>query len=140
MRDSCLPVLMYDKKKKAAATVHSGWRGTAAKICAAVISDMKNELGTDPGDLICAIGPSIGPCCFQIKSDAVEVFLKNFENFENLKMFIDMGYSMEFPLKVKFLTLSESKNTPALGANPFGLKTLFTINISLARATQKAER
>lgn len=81
----CIPVLMYDKKKKAAATVHSGWRGTAAKICAAVISDMKNELGTDPGDLICAIGPSIGPCCFQIKSDAVEVFLKNFENTDFIR-------------------------------------------------------
>lgn len=81
----CIPVLMYDRGKKAAATVHSGWRGTAAGICSKVISDMTETLGTNPGDLICAIGPSIGPCCFQIKDDAVDIFREGFENTDFIR-------------------------------------------------------
>lgn len=81
----CIPVLMYDRKNHAAATVHSGWRGTAAKITASVISDMQREIGTSPENLICAIGPSIGPCCFQITDDAVRVFGDNFENTDFIR-------------------------------------------------------
>lgn len=76
----CVPVLLYDRKNKAAATIHSGWRGTAAKISAAVIGDMIQTFGTDPQDLIAAIGPSIGKCCFQIQKDAVSEFEKCFED------------------------------------------------------------
>ncbi len=81
----CVPVLMYDSRRKAAATVHSGWRGTAAKICAHVIGDMHEALGTEPGDLVCAIGPSIGQCCFQIRDDAVKVFKENFEDTDFIR-------------------------------------------------------
>ncbi len=69
----CVPVLLYDKRHNAAATVHSGWRGTAARITECVISDMKKSFGTQPKDVLAAIGPSIGPCCFEIQADAADI-------------------------------------------------------------------
>lgn len=78
----CVPIILYDKNRHAAASIHSGWRGTAAKITAHVISDMTKSFGTDPSDIIAAVGPSIGPCCFEIKSDAADILSKDFKDTE----------------------------------------------------------
>lgn len=76
----CVPVLMYDVGKDVCATVHSGWKGTAAEICAHVLDTMKKTYETRMSDVICAIGPSIGKCCFQIKEDAVSLFKEKYED------------------------------------------------------------
>ena len=62
----CIPILLYDPVNKAAAAVHSGWRGTVAKILRNVIGKMSSTYGTEPADLLAVIGPGICADCFQV--------------------------------------------------------------------------
>jgi len=58
----------------AVAAVHAGWRGTAARAAVAALNAMKREYGTHPTNVVAAIGPSIGPCCYTVGSDLVDAF------------------------------------------------------------------
>ncbi|MEE1163799.1 MAG: peptidoglycan editing factor PgeF, partial [Lachnospiraceae bacterium] len=62
----CIPILLYDPVNKAAAVVHSGWRGTVAKILRNVIGKMSSTYGTQPAELLAVIGPGICADCFQV--------------------------------------------------------------------------
>ena len=64
----CIPVLLYDPVRRAVGAVHAGWRGTAAGIAARGVEAMVG-LGCQPKDILCAIGPGIGPCCFETHAD-----------------------------------------------------------------------
>ena len=70
----CVPLLLADSVTGAVAAVHAGWRGTAAGAARQAVSAMQSHFGTRPVDLIAAMGPSIGPCCYQVGSDIVEAF------------------------------------------------------------------
>ena len=70
----CIPVLMYDPVNKAAAAVHSGWRGTVQRISSVVVKEMAKTYGTDPENLIAVIGPGIGPDSFQVGPEVVNAF------------------------------------------------------------------
>ena len=70
----CVPVLMADRETGAVATVHAGWRGTSARAVVAALNAMAREFGTRPQNVVAAIGPSIGPCCYQVGSDLVDAF------------------------------------------------------------------
>ncbi len=65
----CAPVLMYDRGSGAVAAVHSGWRGTRAGIAARALEQMAAAFGTKPQDVIAAIGPCIGKCCYEVGED-----------------------------------------------------------------------
>lgn len=65
----CIPVLLYDPVKKAIAAVHSGWRGTSLGIAPKAAAKMAALYGSDPADILAAIGPGIGPCCFETHDD-----------------------------------------------------------------------
>lgn len=65
----CIPVLLYDPVKKAIAAVHSGWRGTSLGIAPKAAAKMTALYGSDPADILAAIGPGIGPCCFETHDD-----------------------------------------------------------------------
>ena len=62
----CVPVLLVDERNRAVAAVHAGWRGTAAQIAAGAVDAMRRRFGTDPRNLHAAIGPAIGPCCYEV--------------------------------------------------------------------------
>ena len=74
----CTPVLLYDRVKRACAAVHAGWRGMAAGVIEAAINAMEASYGTDPADLVAAVGPCIGPCCFEVDEDVADVFRSDF--------------------------------------------------------------
>ena len=65
----CVPILIGDRRTKAVAAAHAGWRGLAARVPAIVIERMAQDLGSDPGDLIVAVGPAIGACCYEVGED-----------------------------------------------------------------------
>ena len=65
----CIPILFYDPVRRCAAAVHAGWRGTAAGIATAAVDRMKNVYGSRPEDILAAIGPGIGPDCFETHED-----------------------------------------------------------------------
>jgi polyphenol oxidase len=70
----CVPLLMADARTGAVAAVHAGWRGTAAGAATAAVGALTREFGSQPDDLVVAIGPSIGPCCYQVGSELVDAF------------------------------------------------------------------
>ncbi len=70
----CVPVFLLDPKKRAVGLVHAGWRGTAAKIAARTVSAMTREFGCRPEDMLAGIGPSIGPCCFEVDAPVRDAF------------------------------------------------------------------
>lgn len=77
----CVPVIIADPEKRAAACVHSGWRGTALGIAAAAVRKMTENYGCDPCNLTAAVGPCIGACCYEVGQDVFDGFTKNNPEF-----------------------------------------------------------
>lgn len=70
----CTPLFFVDTKKKAIGLAHAGWRGTVGKIGQKVIETMIENYGTDPSDLVCAIGPAISKCCYEVDKACADNF------------------------------------------------------------------
>ncbi len=68
----CVPVLLFDPGRPAAAAVHAGWRSTVKKIVQKAINRMSEEFGSEPSRLIAAIGPAIGPECYEVDEPVME--------------------------------------------------------------------
>jgi polyphenol oxidase len=79
----CVPVFIVDKAKKIIAVVHAGWRGTALGISSKVIRLMQHQYGSLPRDILAAIGPSIGRCCYEVDNATAEALgaQRNKESF-----------------------------------------------------------
>jgi hypothetical protein len=76
----CVPVLLVDPKKRAVAAIHAGWRGTLQRIVTKAIGKMHLQFGTKPADLLAAIGPSIGGCCYEVGTEVAVEFQSQFPN------------------------------------------------------------
>ena len=70
----CVPVLLADPVSRSVAAIHAGWRGTAHYIVQAAIQSMAVEFGTQPKDIRAAIGPCIGPCCYEVGPEVATEF------------------------------------------------------------------
>jgi YfiH family protein len=62
----CVPVLIHDPARGVVAAVHAGWRGAVAGIIPRTFSVMRQRFGSDPRSLLIGIGPSAGPCCYEV--------------------------------------------------------------------------
>ena len=71
----CTPILLHDPVTGAVGAVHAGWRGTAADIAGKTVEAMQDNFGCDPANLCAAIGPNIGPCCFETDRDVPDGML-----------------------------------------------------------------
>jgi polyphenol oxidase len=74
----CVPILLADVRRHAAAAVHAGWRGTLARIVMKTLGRMRAEFGTKPRDVIAALGPAIGPCCYEVGPEVAQAFSGQF--------------------------------------------------------------
>lgn len=70
----CTPLFFVDSVKNAIGLAHAGWRGTVEKIGEEVIRKMAENYDTDPKDLICAIGPAISKCCYEVDKGCADNF------------------------------------------------------------------
>lgn len=102
----CVPVVIIDPKNKAIGVAHAGWRGTYEKICKNTIEEMIKNYNSNAEDLICVIGPSIGPCCYEVSKDLVEKFNANLVNYAGKfhtvkegKYYLDLWKINELTLK-----------------------------------------
>jgi purine-nucleoside/S-methyl-5'-thioadenosine phosphorylase / adenosine deaminase len=70
----CAPILLADRRLGVVAAVHAGWRGTVKRVGPAGVEALRREFGSDPGDLVAAIGPCLGQCCGEVGEEVVEAF------------------------------------------------------------------
>ena len=75
----CVPLFFVDPVQKAIGLSHSGWRGTVGKIGKITVETMRKEYGTDPADVLAAVGPSICQECYEVSEDVIEQFRINYE-------------------------------------------------------------
>ncbi|MGI5971066.1 MAG: peptidoglycan editing factor PgeF [Oscillospiraceae bacterium] len=68
----CTPIFLHDPVKRAIAAVHAGWRGTALDIAGKAVREMSRVYGSKPYDIVAAVGPAIGKCCFETDYDVPE--------------------------------------------------------------------
>ena len=71
----CTPLLFHDPVTGAVGAAHAGWRGTAADIAGKTVKAMTDAFGCDPANIRAAIGPNIGPCCFETDADVPEAMV-----------------------------------------------------------------
>jgi hypothetical protein len=80
----CVPVLIADVRNRVVAAFHAGWRGTAQRIVEHGVNTMRLDYDSQPQDLVAAIGPSIGPCCYSVGDEVREQFEANFSYANDL--------------------------------------------------------
>lgn len=71
----CVPLYFFDPVKRVIALAHAGWRGTAARIGQLMVERLVQEFDCQPKDILAAIGPSIGPCCYEVDETVREQIL-----------------------------------------------------------------
>jgi hypothetical protein len=74
----CVPLLLFDPVKRVSAVIHAGWRGTVQHITSNTIQTMIHHFGCNPADILAGIGPSIGPCCYEVGEEVINVVEQSF--------------------------------------------------------------
>ncbi len=70
----CVPIFLLDPVNKVVALAHAGWKGTALRIGRKTVEEMAATFGTDPRDCLAGVGPSIGPCCYEVDEKVISHF------------------------------------------------------------------
>lgn len=70
----CTPLFFVDTKQKAIGLAHAGWRGTVGRIGEKVVNKMTELYGTNPTDIVAAIGPAISVCCYEVDKPCADNF------------------------------------------------------------------
>jgi YfiH family protein len=74
----CLPILLFDPVKRVAGAVHAGWKGTVKRVAIEAVEALTKRFGSSPGDIVAALGPSIGPCCYRVDDKVTREFKSAF--------------------------------------------------------------
>lgn len=71
----CVPILLYDPVSRAVGAVHAGWRGTAKEILKSTVKTMEHAFGSDPQNILVAIGPAIRWCCYEVGREVLNAVM-----------------------------------------------------------------
>ena len=80
----CLPIILVDRKRRTVGVFHAGWRGTVKRIAEKGVGEMRKEFGSDPRDIVAAIGPGIQSCCYEVGDEVRRKFEMQFAYADNL--------------------------------------------------------
>jgi len=105
----CVPILLVDPKNRAVAAVHAGWRGTLARILEKTVGELHAQCKSDPSDLLAAIGPSIGPCCYEVGAELVTQFSSQFADSHE---YFDEPRTGEEPNPLQWLNMMPPGHQP----------------------------
>lgn len=97
----CAAIVFFDPVHRAVGIAHAGWRGTVARIAARTVETMQSAFGSKPHELIVGIGPSIGPCCYEVGSEVIDAVAAAFpDQTEELLVEPDMASAGSFRASV----------------------------------------
>lgn len=80
----CVPIIILDPVKEVVALAHGGWKGTVKKIGHKTILNLEQEFGSNPEDILVGIGPSIGPCCYEVDDYVINLLKQSFDYWNQL--------------------------------------------------------
>ena len=123
----CIPVLVADRKRRAVSVFHAGWRGTVKRIVETGVGRMRFEFGSRPEDLIAAIGPGIGACCYSVGEEMLSSFESQFAYAAELFREVDDADAVRTKYPMLFLTQR------APGHSPIGP----SLHLALAEANRR---
>ena len=89
----CVPLLLVAPKQKVVGAVHAGWRGTLAGIAEKAVRRLSDQYGVPVADIEVALGPSIGPCCYEVKDDVTGPLMKKWGRLMNPSIVVKEGKS-----------------------------------------------
>lgn len=87
----CVPLFFLDPVKKVIALAHAGWKGTVLKIGRKTVETMVSTFGSDPRDCLAGIGPSVGPCCYEVTEQVMDPFKQTFSGWQELARGVSSG-------------------------------------------------
>jgi polyphenol oxidase len=110
----CVPILLADPRTGAVAAVHSGWRGTLKRIGEKTLGRLRMEFGTRPEDVVAAVGPGIGGCCYEVGPEVAKEFAAQFRWARNwfAGPFDDAAAGENDPYWLPWLNLAPPGHTP----------------------------
>jgi YfiH family protein len=108
----CIPVLLADRKRRVVAAFHAGWRGTVKRIVEAGVGRMRIEFGSRPEDLLAAIGPGIGACCYSVGEEVLSSFESQFVYARELFHEVDSADAVRIKYPMLFLTQRAPGHSP----------------------------
>jgi len=96
----CIPVLIADRKRQAVGAFHAGWRGTFARIVEKGVGEMRAKFGSEPRDLLAAIGPGIHRCCYEVDEEMKPRWQTQFAYADELfdEVFDSNALHVKYPL------------------------------------------
>ena len=102
----CVPIMIYGKNKKVVAIVHAGWQGTVKKIAEKTVSFLNDKFGMEPDSMVAGIGPSIGPCHYEIGDEVQNAVQSAFPedwkdliDYRNSSVFLDLWKANQMQLE-----------------------------------------
>jgi YfiH family protein len=109
----CVPILLADRRQRVVAAIHAGWHGTLARIAVKTLGRMRMEFGTCPRDVVVALGPAIGRCCYEVGPDVAQAFAAQFPGAADWfdGPFDQLAYGEE-PLWLPWLTMMPPGHVP----------------------------
>jgi polyphenol oxidase len=105
----CVPILLVDPKNRAVAAIHAGWRGTLARIAVKAAGQMQMRFGSRPADLLAALGPAIGGCCYEV---GVEVATQFLSQFPDAPAWFDEFRTGDEPNPIQWLNMAPPGHQP----------------------------
>ncbi|MGB8259960.1 MAG: peptidoglycan editing factor PgeF [Terracidiphilus sp.] len=110
----CIPVLVADRRRRVVAAFHAGWRGTVKRIVESGVGRMRLEFGSRSEDLVAAIGPGVGACCYAVGEEVFSEFESQFAYTREL--FAEVSDSD--PIRTRYPMLFLTQRAP--GHSPIG--------------------
>jgi YfiH family protein len=100
----CVPVLFYERRRRAIGLAHAGWRGVPAGVVPATVTTMVETLGCNPADLWAGVGPGIGPCCYKVGVEVaaqISAAVNGSDPFrqENGRIYLDLWAAVQSQLE-----------------------------------------
>ncbi len=108
----CIPVLVADRKRRVVAAFHAGWRGTVKRIVENGIGRMRLHYGSRPEDLVAAIGPGVGACCYAVGKEVLSSFESQFAYARELFCDVDDADAVRRKYPMLFLTQRAPGHSP----------------------------
>jgi YfiH family protein len=109
----CIPILLADPKTRAVAAIHSGWRGTLRRIAGKVVGRMKMVFDSDPADLVAAVGPGVGRCCYEVGPEVAREYASQFpQAHEWFDGSFDALATGETPIALPWLSMAPPGHEP----------------------------